>query len=142
MKKSSNILKSCFNCSISISILSVLFFSLFMSYAASLNTEKSGSEKIFPSNNENIQDEYNYEYYSHSHDGMSHTPVTGNSSSDSIILSDADDNYNNSELAELTSCSYSKTGLENVDRKYFIIQLVSKGKLPTEKALRSEILLI
>ena len=114
-----------------------------MSYAASLNTEKSGSEKIFPSNNENIQDEYNYEFYSHSHDGVtSHTPVTGNSSSDSIILSDADDNYNNSELAELTSCSYSKTGLENVDRKYFIIQLVSKGKLPTEKALRSEILLI
>ena len=145
MKKSNNILKHCFNCSISISILSVLFFTLFMSYAASLNTGKSDSEKRVSSNSENIQDEYNYEFYTHSGKGQPfHTLRVDKNNLLYITLDDPDKNFNRySKLTKLVfDDHFAKTDFNNSARKYFILQVILKTEIPTEISLRSDVLLI
>ncbi len=145
MRKYKNISKYCVNCGLILPILSFILFAGFMNYAASLNIANLENGDTLSYNNENIQDEYNYEYYIHIDDGVpSHALETNINSLHCIILNDIDDNYSrNSELTKPVSDDYSiKSDLDKSVRKYFINQLISQAKLPTEKALRFDILLI
>ena len=145
MKKSSNILKSCFNCILILPILSVLFFALFMGYATSLNIQNSTSERIVSYQNEDIQECGNFEF---SETSNANLPVR-NPNIDGLdihyfISWDLDDEFNiNSEKTNLLCGNHStKSGLNRLARKYFVIQIISKNILPTQRALRSDILLI
>ena len=116
-----------------------------MNYAASLNLAGSGCVKTLSHTNENIQDEYNYEFYMNSgNDLTSHSLTTQDNSFRYFTLDDTDDNYfMNSKLIKIASNNCSiKPDLDNTVRKYFMRQLFLQAKLPTERALRSDILLI
>lgn len=116
-----------------------------MNYAASLNLLNSGNEKTLISNNENIQDEYNYDFYMHSDKNVpSHTLTIDNNFSYYIILSDSDEYYYRINILGKSTSNqyYVETELKNLTRKYFVLQEISKTKLPTERALRSDVLLI
>jgi hypothetical protein len=145
MKKSSNILKNCFNCILILPIFSVLFFALFMGYSASLNIENSSSNKIISGGNENIKECGNIEF---SETANSNLPVR-NPNIDSqcihyFIFWDLDDEFNNNNEHTKPLCDNlsTKAELNGLTRKYFVIQIISKNILPTQRALRSDVLLI
>ena len=145
MKNSSSILKSCFNCIIILPILSVLFFALFMGYATSLNIENSTSERIISYENENIQECGNFEFFGTSNTNLpARNPNIDRLNFHYFISWDLDDEfYTNSEKTNLLCDNLStKSGLKGLARKYFVTQIISNNILPTQRALRSDILLI
>jgi len=145
MSKYKNISKFCTNCNLILSILILFLFCTFMSYSDSSNYAATENGKVFSSNNENIQDEYNYDYYMHSdNDSPSHTLATKKSSVHRIILNDTEDSFSiNGELTKSISSDCTiNLNLENTFIKYLIKQLTSQSNVPTERALRSDILLI
>ena len=145
MKNSSSKLKSCFNCIIILPILSVLFFALFMGYATSLNIENSTSERIISYENENIQEFGNFEFFGTSNTNLpARNPNIDRLNFHYFISWDLDDEfYTNSEKTNLLCDNLStKSGLNGLARKYFVTQIISNNILPTQRALRSDILLI
>ena len=116
-----------------------------MAYATSLNIKNSTSERIVSYENENIQECSNFEF---SGTANANIPVR-NPNIDSFnthyfISWGLDDEFNiNSEKTNLLCDNLStKSKLNGLARTYFVIQLISKNILPTQRALRSDILLI
>jgi hypothetical protein len=143
MKKSSNILKNCFNCILILPILSVLFFALFMGYSASLNIENSTSERVISYKSVNIQECGNFKL-SETANLPGSNPKIDYLNSNYFIFWDLDDEFSiNSEHSNLLCDNLStKSELNGLTRNYFVIQLISKNILPTQRALRSDVLLI
>lgn len=116
-----------------------------MGYATSLNIKNSTSERIVTYENENIQECSNVEF---SGTANANLPIrTSNIDSLNIhyfISWDLDDEFNsNIEKTNLLCDNLStKSGLNELARKYFVIQIISNDILPTQRALRSDILLI
>ena len=136
MKKSINILKNCFNCSIFLSMLSVLFFTLFMTYSASLRIINSVERKAVFSN---------FDFRSITKKNLpSPDKDTHYIDEQCSLLNDYDKNINSDSGQSNSICDNLSTNLDQkiLAKKYFIIQLISKEKSPTERTLRSEILLI
>jgi hypothetical protein len=143
MKKSSNILKNCFNCILILPILSVLFFALFMGYSASLNIENSTNERAISYISVNIQECGSFKL-SETANLPGSNPNIDNFNSNYFIFWDLDDEFSsNSEHSKLLCDSLSTKSEHNgLTRNYFVIQLISKNILPTQRALRSDLLLI
>jgi hypothetical protein len=126
-------------------ILSVLFFALFMSYSASLNIENSTSEKIISCENENIKECGNFEFSKTANSNLPvHNPSIDSQGFHYYIFWDLDDEFaNNYEHTKLLCDNLStKSELNDLARQYFLIHIFPQNLLPTQKALRSEILLI
>ena len=116
-----------------------------MSYAASLNTEKSDREKIASINNENIQDEYNYGFYMHSDRSQPfHSLRVDQNNLQYVTLDDPDKEFNKySGLTKLVFDDYSaKSDFSSSAKEYFILYVNLKTEIPTKIALRSDVLLI
>ncbi len=145
MKTSYNILKICSHCSLILSLLSVLFFSLFMSFSAPLTIENSSIQKTISCNNENIHETNNIESSKTANSDLPGGDTRiDNNYLHCVTLMDFDDNFSrHSELTNQVCDNFSiKFDSNRLVSKYFIQQIISKAKLPTEKALRSDTLLI
>ncbi len=140
MRKYKNISKVCTNCNLILSTFGLLLFLIFMNCATPLNLHNSEYVKALSRNKENIQDEYNYEFYMNSaKDLASHLPTNPDNSFCCITINDSDENNS----IKIASDNYSiEPDIDNTVKENFTKQLISQAKLPAERALRSDILLI
>ena len=145
MIRSKNILKNCFNCSIFLSILSVLFFTLFMTYSTSLRVVNSVERKVVFSNSEKLGEIDSFDFSSITKKNLpSPDQDTHYIDEQCSLLNDYDKDINSDSGQSNLICDNLSINLDQkiLAKKYFIIQLISKEKSPTERTLRSEILLI
>ena len=116
-----------------------------MGYATSLNIENSTSIRIISFENENIQEGDNFKL---SERANANLPVR-NPNKESLDIQyfiswDLNDGFStNSEQTNLLCDNLlTKSELNGLARKHFVIQIVPNEILPTQIALRSDILLI
>jgi hypothetical protein len=116
-----------------------------MSYSASLNIENSTSNKIISGGNENIKECSNIEFSETAYPNLpERNPSIGSQCIHYFIFWDLDDEFNNNNEYSKLLCDnlLTKSELNGLTRKYFVIQINSKNILPTQRALRSDVLLI
>ena len=126
-------------------MLSVLFFTLFMTYSASLRIINSVERKAVFSNSENLRETDNFDFRSITKKNLpSPDKDTHYIDEQCSLLNDYDKNINSDSGQSNSICDNLSTNLDQkiLAKKYFIIQLISKEKSPTESTLRSEVLLI
>ena len=139
-KKYSSLTKELF-----LSVFSLIVIYMFIGFSAAVDGVNNPGEKILTSNNETLQNEYNYDYFSSTGVNL---PVrslkTENHYSRRFILDNMDENSGGNRKLTRNESDYYSAGfnLENSIKNIFIKQLISPTKLPTEKTLRSVILLI
>ena len=126
-------------------MLSVLFFTLFMTYSASLRIINSVERKAVFSNSENLRETDNFDFRSITKKNLpSPDKDTHYIDEQCSLLNDYDKDINSDSGQSNLICDNLSINLDQkiLAKKYFIIQLISKEKSPTERTLRSEILLI
>jgi hypothetical protein len=128
-----------------LSAFSLVVLYMFMGFTATVEGLNNQGEKILTSNNETLQNEYNYDYFISNNVNLpAHSLKTENHYSHKFTLDNIDEiSSSNRELTCTESDYYSvRFNLENSTRNIFNKQLIIDTKYPTDKALRSDILII
>ena len=128
-----------------LSVLSLVVIYMFMGFTVSVKSVNNQGEKILTSNNETIQNEYNYDYFISGNVNLpARSLKTENHYSHMFTLDNMSENSGgNRKMAGNESDYYSvRFNLENSTKNILIKQLIPPTKLPTERTLRSVILLI
>lgn len=128
-----------------LSALSLVIIYVFAGFNSSTMNVNNSAEKIIGGNGETLQDEYNYDYYVSNDINLPfHALKTANHYSHKFILDFGDENIDNGrEPAAIVSGLVSNQIVPEYNAGLnFIRQLILQTKSPTEKALRSDVLLI
>lgn len=125
-----------------LSLVIIYVFTGFNSPAVSVN---SCAENLMGGSGETLQNEYDYDYYILNDINLPfHALKTANHYSHRFTIENGSENIDGSRepVRIETGLISNQIGLENNARLNFIRQLILKTKSPTEKALRSDVLLI
>ncbi|MGA7836492.1 MAG: hypothetical protein WB996_00870 [Ignavibacteriaceae bacterium] len=144
MKKSQKTYYSFYK-EITLSIASLVVIYLFIGFTTSVKNVNTQNEKVLASNKETLQDEYNCDYFDT--DNVSfpvHSVKRHIYYNLKFTLDDVDEKLDLNKVAfnTVSDDNFIQVDFDNFTRNILNKELIIDTKYPTEKALRSDILII
>jgi len=128
-----------------LSIASLVVIYLFIGFTTSVKSVNTKSEKVLSSNKETMQDEYNCDYFDTDNFRLPvHSVKRHIHYSHKFTLDGVDENLDSNEGAfnTVSENNFIQVDFDDFIKNILNKQLILDTKYPTEKALRSDILII